>query len=369
MRSIVTERDRMVFEFEDLVYPTEMDHKTAAFHLKVTNGNSRQRLEVASLTSDPASGFCGAGSYVQNWPPSVSPVPEYRASTRPLVSCIILLTFNDRFVSNFLIPSIISNTTVPYEIVIVHNGVNIDLQQFKDFTVVSSETGCVSKGYNAGVAKAKGRYVAIFHDDCIVAQYQWHDVMLRALEEGHFAASPESNYNEMFRVEFLKGTPLVISKENYERLGGHDEFFFAGIEDMDFSYRILRKGHSLKKVSMPYAHFNGMSTVILLNDQSNAIKTVFGYCLIPERAIAKWKTRIMNSVEIRTLLRKVNTENLKYFRRKCESASDLENRTYSEVFTEKEFPALFSIRKAYQEWLLGLPRSAGAARPEARGEV
>jgi len=352
----------MVFEFEDLIYPTEMDHKTDAFHLKITSGNSRQRLEVISSTPDPAAGFCAAGSYVQNWPPSVLPVPGYSASPKPLVSCVILLTFNDKFVSNFLIPSIIANTTVPYEIIIVSNGVNVDLQQFKEFTVVTSETGCVSKGYNTGVAKAKGRYVAIFHDDCIVRQYQWHDVMLRALEEGHFAASPESCHAEMLQFHFLKGTPLTISKENYERLGGHDELFFAGIEDIDFSYRILRKGHSLKKVSMPYAHFNGMSTVILLNNQSNAIKTAFGYCLIPESAIAKWKTRFMNSVEVRTLLRNVNAENMKYFRRKCESASDMANKKYSEVFTEKDFPALFSIRKAYQEWLCGsLPRSAGAA--------
>jgi hypothetical protein len=362
MHSIVTQLDRMVFEFEDRIYPTEMDRKTDAFHLTLTNGNSRQRLEVVSLTSDPASGFCGAGRYVQNWAPAVLPVPEYRASPKPLVSCVILLTFNDNFVFNFLIPSIIANTTVPYEIIIVCNGVNLDLQQFKDFTVVTSETGCVSKGYNAGVAKAEGKYVAIFHDDCIVRQYQWHDVLLRALEEGHFAASPESQFYEVFQFHFLKGTPLIISKDNYERLGGHDELFFAGIEDIDFSYRILRKGHSLKQVSMPYTHFNGMSTVILLNNQSTTIKTAFGYCLIPESAIAKWKTRFMTSVEIRTLLRQVNAENLKYFRQKCESASDMENRTYSEVFTEKEFPALFSIKKAYQDWLLGsLPRSSASA--------
>jgi hypothetical protein len=121
---------------------------------------------------------------------------------------------------------------------------------------------------------------------------------------------------------------------------------------------------------MPYTHFNGMSTVILLNNQSNAIRTVFGYCLIPQGAITKWKTRFMNSVEVRALLRQVNTENLKYFRHKCESASDIENKKYSEVFTEKDFPALFSIRKAYQEWLLGsLPRSAGATGPGERGEV
>lgn len=353
IQCVLREPDRLVFEFEDFIYPNEIDHKTAAFYLKISNSNNRQQLEVISFTSDPKQGFCQAGSYVQNFPSSVLNVSEYKASSMPLVSCIILLTFNDQFVSNFLIPSIIANTTVPYEIILVYNGVNIDMQQFKDFTVVASETGCVSKGYNAGVAKAKGKYVAIFHDDCLITQYQWHDVMLQTLQEGHFAASPESYYNEMLQFNFLKGVPLVLSKKNYESMEGHDELFFAGIEDIDFSYRILRKGHSIKEVSMPYIHFNGMSTVILLNNQSDAIKTAFGYCLIPESAIAKWKTKIMNAIEIRTLIQEVNTENLKYFRQKWESSSDIEDRKYTAVFTEKEFPALFSIRKSYQEWLFG----------------
>lgn len=353
IQSIVNEPNRMVFELEDFIYPNVIDHKTEAFHLKITNNNSAQQLEIISFTSDPKQGFCQAGSYVQNFPTSVLPILEYSVSKEPLVSCIILLTFNDKFVSNFLIPSIIANTTVPYEIIIVYNGVNSNLELFRDFTVVNSETGCVSKGYNTGVAKAKGKYVAIFHDDCLITQYQWHDVMLQALQEGHFAASPESYYNEMFQFNFLKGTPLVLSKDNYESMGGHDELFFAGIEDIDFSYRILRKGYSIKEVSMPYVHFNGMSTVILLNNQSEAIKIVFGYCLIPESAIAKWKTRIMNSLEIQTLIQQVNAENLKYFRWKSESVSEIEGMKYTEIFTEKEFPALFSIRQSYQEWLFG----------------
>src|SRR5690606_40042314 len=94
--------------------------------------------------------------------------------------------------------------------------------------------------------------------------------MIEAIDNGAFATSTEMVYHAHFSLEYLKGMPLLMLKANYELIGGHDEFYFAGIEDLDFSYRIQLRGKVLKKVSTPYRHFRGMSTVILLSDESSA---------------------------------------------------------------------------------------------------
>jgi hypothetical protein len=142
-----------------------------------------------------------------------------------------------------------------------------------------------------------------------------------------------------------------MSKENYETLGGHDTFYFAGIEDVDFSYQMIKKGCKIDKIVMPYKHFNGMSTVILLNENPELIKTLFGYCLIPEKVIEEWKTQAMHSSEIMVLIQDVNGENLKYFNQKNAFNSDEEKKKYTASLTATDFPALFSIPKNYKEWL------------------
>lgn len=338
------------YTFVQPIYSKEANYQTKDFHLKITTLNAQQKLEVLSFTKKPEDGFCLAGSYIQKIPDRNLNI-KYAKASEPLLSCIILLTFNDKFVHHFLIPSILANTTVPYEIIIVYNGSHVNLELFKKFTVVKSETGCVSKAYNKGVLEAKGKYIALFHDDCLIEQFQWHDLMLAKLQKGTFAVSTEIVYNSMYDFYFLKGTPLVMSKENYEAVGGHDAFYFAGIEDVDFSYKMIKKGHKIDKISMPYRHFNGMSTVILLNENPELIKTLFGYCLIPEKAIEDWKTQAMHASEIMVLIQDVNGENLKYFNQKNDFNSDEEKKKYTASLTATDFPALFSIRKNYKEWL------------------
>jgi len=161
------------------------------------------------------------------------------------------------------------------------------------------------------VAKARGEYIALFHDDCLIQQPQWHDVMINRIQNGAF----------------------------------------AGIEDVDFSCQIINKGHKVEQIIMPYKHFNGMSTVILLNDQSELIKTLFGYCLITEKAIENWKNKVMHNSDIIILIQGVNGENLKYFKTKNSFTSDKAKKDYKTSLTTTDFPALFSIQKDYKIWL------------------
>ena len=346
----ITDEVQHVFThaFNEVIYDDCIDHQTRSFHLKITNEDSGQLLYITSYTKNTEQGFCEAGAFIQKLAPYDINILSYSKSDEPVISCIILLTFNCFFVQNFLIPSIISHTTVPYEIIIVYNGIATDLTAFDNFNLIESETGCVSKAYNKGVAAAKGKFIAIFHDDCLITTHSWHQPMLAAINDGAFATSTESVYNPHFKFDFLKGTPLVLSKANYEFIGGHDEFYFAGIEDMDFSYRIQHKGYSVKRIAIPYRHFNGMSTVILLAGDSTLMRILFGYCLIPEHIIEKWKTRLMNSSETQDMMQAVHGENLRYFQNKLQSDELLNSKS----LTIGQYPAFYNIRLTYQNWLI-----------------
>lgn len=316
------------------VFETPLNIETEYFSVKCAGENG----EVRSYTADPEEGFCRAGCAIQGMDYINRDLLSYEAADEPVISCIILLTFNLAFTRNFLIPSIISNTHFDHEIIIVHNGVEADLSAFEKFTVINSETGWVSRGYNAGVAAAKGKYIAIFHDDCIMSAPGWDKEMIAQLYTGSFATSTELVHNPAFNFHFLKGTPLVMRTQDYIEMGGHDENYFAGIEDLDFSWRMLAAGHTISKTVIPYYHFNGMSTVILLCGQPKEMQTLSGYCLIPANAIETWKTACMSHHQMQSQMHAVNAGNLRYFNSKFNGK-------------EHSVPVFNDTRNLYDDWI------------------
>jgi hypothetical protein len=215
---------------------------------------------------------------------------RFRSNNSPFISCIILLTANDLFVANHLIPSIIRNSKDhDIEILIVYNGLDADLNLFRRFDVSVSEFGCVSKGYNQGVNRSHGKYVAIFHDDCVLADANWIQKCISLLQDGYVAVSPEirnSNFlgaGEPFVV--AKNVPLVIDRERFLLLGGYDERYYIGYEDFDVTYQILSSGADFSKVELDYIHFNGMSTALMFGDKRPLYRSLFALDLLPRNAI------------------------------------------------------------------------------------
>ena len=99
---------------------------------------------------------------------------EFENSENPKLSCIILLNSNYEFVNELTIPSIIFNSkNIDIEIIIVHNGENDKFEFDNDVKFINSEKYHIPKAYNAGVAEATGKYVALFHDDCELRDELW----------------------------------------------------------------------------------------------------------------------------------------------------------------------------------------------------
>ncbi len=206
------------------------------------------------------------------------------------VSCIILCNLNDEFVKYRTIPSILANSQdYSTEIIVVDNSSNHTFdypEGLNDVKVIKSEPFHIPKGYNNGVKEARGKYIAIFHDDCEVLDKNWINTCTRILNEQVYAVAPQLHHqvtivNEEYTKphsllkeeryqEFLKECPLVMKKDKFYEVGGYDETYYFGYEDVRFAESINKLGKHIQEVDIEFNHYNGMSTVLMayLNDEA-----------------------------------------------------------------------------------------------------
>ncbi len=202
----------------------------------------------------------------------------FRNSNKPLVSCIILLTANDFFVRTLAIPSLIINSrNYEIEIIIAYNGTKSSLEELSEFPVVFSEFGWVAKGYNAGARMAKGDYIAIFHDDCLINDPNWIQKCIDALDHETWAVSPEIRHSSSsFPLTVAKNIPLFMRKDVFDSLDGYDENYYFGCEDVDFTYSIMSKAKKIEQVDLNIFHGSGMSTIIFISNRAKMYRLLFG---------------------------------------------------------------------------------------------
>ena len=217
---------------------------------------------------------------------------EIKISDEPLVSCIILLNMNDIFVRDLTIPSIIFNSKgTPIEIIVVNNGTT-DTKLGKGIKVINSEKYNIPKAYNNAVKKAKGKYIAFFHDDCFLSDEEWVDKALDSLNGDVIAVGPEyhkfiDNEDYILRRDtdmvvefqedsggFLKEVPLVIKKSIFESLGGFPDTEILGQEDIFLHKNILKSDRKNLQIDIKNYHFEGISTILLFSTENDLIKNL-----------------------------------------------------------------------------------------------
>lgn len=272
------------------------------FEFDAHNATGTIRLRLTAATADLDGAWTRLFARLHGFPYNGHvDVGEFRNASEPLLSCVILLTANHRFVARHLIPSIISNSAgFPVEILVVYNGVEMDIGGFGGLPVIPSPFGWVSRGYNAGVEAARGRYVALFHDDCMVCSPRWIPRSIAMLDDGHAAVTPElQNKPTGLGGEFIlaKNVPLVMRRQDFLDLGGYDEFHYAGYEDQDFTYELLSRGMSIGRLDLPYLHFDGMSTVALLSRKPELFSTLFGFRALARDTIRSLRSEVLGRLK------------------------------------------------------------------------
>jgi hypothetical protein len=219
------------------------------------------------------------------------PLINYTPPERPRISCIIVLTANDLFVAEHLIPSLLHSTTgTPAEIIVVCNGLNCDHSQFQNCLVLDSDFGQVARAYNRGAAAARGELLAFFHDDCLLNDPTWVSQSLALLATDRVTAVTPEIQEKTLSFKTAKCVPLIIRHEEFLRLGGFDEELFIGYEDADFSYTIYENGGQIAHLPAAYLHFSGMSSILMFLRQFNCLKHFFSCYLIPSDFIRQLAT-------------------------------------------------------------------------------
>ena len=191
------------------------------------------------------------------------------------ISCIILSNLNDSFVKQRIIPSIIENSkSHSIEIIVVDNSSTQDFE-CNNVKVIHTEPYHIPKAYNKGVSIAKGKYIALFHDDCELLDDNWIDKFTSELNDDVYAVSPEI-YNNT-EGQFLKEVPLVMERKNFLDIGGNDETYYFGYEDVGLSHKIKDKGKNIKQVKINSKHYGGMSSILMYcdKDSENYYKKMF----------------------------------------------------------------------------------------------
>jgi GT2 family glycosyltransferase len=191
------------------------------------------------------------------------------------------------------------------EIIVVDNHSEDDslemvTTRFPQVTLIANQTNFgFSKGNNIGVEKAKGDYVCILNPDTVVAEDTFTSllrvadtkanlgVMACRLIDGRGRFLPESkrhiptpmvSFKKLFgkpdsyyfnelpaeasgSIEIAVGAFMLMKREGYWDVGGFDEDYFMYGEDIDLSYKFLKKGYDNYYVgTTSVVHFKGEST-------------------------------------------------------------------------------------------------------------
>ena len=201
------------------------------------------------------------------------------------ISCIIITPgLNNRFVCERTIPSIVSTTEHltdwDVEIIVVDNSGE---QNFEYYCIdngynniincvskiVGSESNHLPKAFNKGVKSSKNDYIAIFHDDCTINDNLWVEKMVNELSESVYIVGVEEHnnakpYKDIISNKYIKEVPLVMKKSCFNEIGGYDETYYFGFEEVMLCNSVYKLGKEVVVLDIEHTHFNGLSTMNIL---------------------------------------------------------------------------------------------------------
>ena len=234
-------------------------------------------------------------------PPGAGELP---GAERPLISCIVVVNENLPFVLEQFLPSLATHSARhPVEAILVCNGSREWREAPAGVQLARSEWGAVSAAYNAGAARARGEYLAFFHDDCLLHDPLWIDKCLQRLAHGAHAVAGE--YRQIGEIggvavpplPVAKCVPLFVRKADFEDAGRFDERHYIGYEDLDFTLSLAARGKKLVATDLALVHFHGMSSTLKYNPVPG-LADLYAFAALPGFAIARrfnefWRTGLV----------------------------------------------------------------------------
>ncbi len=186
--------------------------------------------------------------------------------------------------------------TYSYEVIVVDDGSPAEIQgklreALRSFPVrllTHTNNAGFAVTVNRGVAASKGKYICLLNNDVTLIQKNWLDIMMKdthrvragvigprllypdgTIQHGGIIYIPETHgFDHEYRhqpgnyppaqktreVLGVTGALMLINRELWDSLGGMDERFFIGMEDIDFSLRTWEQGWRI--------YFSGMAVAV-----------------------------------------------------------------------------------------------------------
>jgi len=224
---------------------------------------------------------------------------------------VVIVNYNVRyFLEQCLLSVQKALQNIPSEIIVVDNNSTDDSctmlkTEFKDIILIENKLNVgFSKANNQGVQKAKGEFILILNPDTVLAE----DTLVKTIDfasktkkigalgvqfidgKGHFLKeckrgipTPKIAFGKLFgfpkkaidtyyashikedaiaKIEILTGAFMLLKKQVYKEVNGFDEDYFMYGEDIDLSYKILKKGYQNYYFGKEtIIHYKGESTV------------------------------------------------------------------------------------------------------------
>ena len=193
---------------------------------------------------------------------------------KPVFS-VSILCFNQLDLTKKCIKSILSSSTVPYELLITDNGSWDDTPKWlltlrnKHIKLTLNNTNLGFKqGHINALEKAQGDYFIALNNDTLVGG-KWLQIIQREFEKDSavkvvgpvgcvFDANGDGGRHVREGYEYIEGCCMAIPTVFAKEIGLFaPEYEFAFCEDSDLSLRVRQMGHKIKRCDIDFYHKSG----------------------------------------------------------------------------------------------------------------
>ena len=295
--------------------------------LEHQNNNNLSLLTFRGI--DALSRYCNAQLYFSRcWNRPIIPffdLNKYQPPTDPIMSCIIVINENDKYVRNIQLPSLLSQQNSNLiELIIVNNGsrsIEYLNKAFSPFRVIDSEWGCVGRAYQAGADASSAEILAFLHDDCMPTDQNWLVTLFKTIQNNGIGIISQEVIP--FQLGYIcdhiipplphaKAYPLVITRANLELVGGWDINHFIGFEELDLSLATLDHSLDVRQMEIGFLHESGLSTILKYLVNHSGLREAFGLGAIPADVISRLHNAAMSKLSKSEVGRIIARDQLRY---------------------------------------------------------
>ncbi|MFH1663854.1 MAG: glycosyltransferase [archaeon] len=187
---------------------------------------------------------------------------------KPFVS-VIITTFGLRNSIKKTIESVLNSSYRNFELIVVNDGAEINLKP-EGFHIINQEHKGLAAARNTGIRNSKGKFIAFIDDDAVAEKNWLEELVLSFVSDGVGAVSgtaieyfdkPETNVfwtcnnfglikvnpAEMKKNDFIvvHGCNMAFSRKALEEVNFIDENFTFYFDEIDLSFRLLKKGFKI----------------------------------------------------------------------------------------------------------------------------